>query len=145
MNAGRIEQCDTPEAVYQRPRSTFVADFVGEANLTTCRVDALEGEIVRVRNHAGETFLARRHGDRPVTAGDEVRLVVRPENIEIGASGGIHGTVDEVVFSGATAKVTVALADGSRLAASVPAGRALPGKGAPVMLSWSPDSAVIAV
>jgi hypothetical protein len=53
--------------------------------------------------------------------------------------------VDEVVFSGATAKVAVALADGSHLSVSVPAGRAIPAKGAPVMLSWSPEAAVIVV
>jgi spermidine/putrescine ABC transporter ATP-binding subunit len=143
MNAGRIEQCDTPERIYQRPSSSFVADFVGEANLMTCRVVASDAGTVRVRNHAGEEFLARFNGERAVAAGDEVRLVVRPENIQIGAGGGLHGTIDDVVFSGATAKVTVGLADGSRLTVSISAGSALPAKGGRVGLSWAPDSAVI--
>ena len=80
------------------------------------------------------------------TSGDEVRLVVRPENIEIGGpGGGVHGTVEEVVFSGATAKVGVVLADGSRLSVSVPAGRAIPAKGAAVTLAWPAEAAVIVV
>ncbi len=143
MNVGRIEQCDTPEAIYQRPRSSFVADFVGEANLMTCRVVDADTQTVRVRNHAGEEFLARFNGERAPGIGEEVRLVVRPENIEIGTGGGLHGTVDDVVFSGATAKVAVGLADGSRLTVSVAAGRAIPPKGATISLSWAPDSAVI--
>ena len=143
MNAGRIEQCDSPERIYQRPRSSFVADFVGEANLMTCRVVASDAGTVRVRNHAGEEFLARFNGESAVATGDEVRLVIRPENIRISDGSGLHGTVSDVVFSGATAKVTVSLADGSRLSVSVPAGSALPVQGARVALSWAPDSAVI--
>ena len=143
MNAGRIEQCDNPERIYQRPRSSFVADFVGEANLMTCRVVASDPGAVRVRNHAGEEFLARFNGERAVAAGDEVRLVIRPENIRIGDAGALHGTVRDVVFSGATAKVAVSLADGSRLTVSVPAGSVLPTQGTKVALSWAPDSAVI--
>ncbi|HXV23074.1 MAG TPA: ABC transporter ATP-binding protein [Alphaproteobacteria bacterium] len=143
MNAGQIEQCDTPERVYRYPRSSFVADFVGEANLMTCRVVATQGEIVRVRNQSGEEFLARFNGDRQIAVGEEVRLVVRPENIRIDSQDGLHGTVEDVVFSGAMAKVSIALADGSHLSVAVPAGNALPAKSARVALSWDADNAVI--
>src|SRR5262249_50756094 len=114
MNGGRIEQCGTPEAIYQRPRSSFGADFVGGAKLISCRVVSVQGESARVRLDAGEEFLARLHGEDKIAVGAEVRLVVRPENIELGSAHGIRGTVEEVVFSGATAKVAVALAGGSR-------------------------------
>jgi spermidine/putrescine ABC transporter ATP-binding subunit len=147
MNAGRIEQCDAPDAVYRRPRSSFVADFVGEANLVQGRVVGLAGDDVRVRSDGGSVLAARFYGERRLAVGDPVTLIVRPENIAIGARSGpaaqTDATVEEVVFSGASAKVMTLLPDGSRLAVSVPAGRAVPAKGAAVGLAWTPDSAVI--
>ena len=57
MNAGRIEQCDSPEQIYRRPRSSFVADFVGEANLLSGRVVALNGRLVQIETPFGESCL----------------------------------------------------------------------------------------
>ena len=148
MNSGRIDQCDTPEEIYKRPTSAFVADFVGEANFMTCRVAALEGHEIRVRNAAGEEFMARLFGERSLSEGDEVRLVVRPENITIvrqAAEGfsGVHGTIEQVVFSGATAKVTAVTTEGSRLQVNVNPDTPLPGEGTTVGFSWAPESAVV--
>jgi ABC-type Fe3+/spermidine/putrescine transport system ATPase subunit len=148
MNSGRIDQCDTPEEIYKRPASAFVADFVGEANFMTCRVAALDGPAIRVRTAAGEAFMARLFGERSLSEGDEVRLIVRPENITIvtqPAEGfsGVHGTIEQVVFSGAMARVTAVTTEGSRLQVNVNPDTALPGEGAIIGLSWAPESAVI--
>ena len=143
MNAGRIEQCDSPEQIYRRPRSSFVADFVGEANLLGGRVVALNGRLVQIETPFGESFTAGLHGETTVTVGDAVRLVVRPESITINAGKGLYGTVEEVMFSGATAKLTLRLGDGSRMAVSIPAGQTVPAKGSSACLSWSPENAVI--
>ena len=143
MNAGRIEQCDSPEQIYRRPRSSFVADFVGEANLLGGRVVALNGRLVQIETPSGESFTAGLHGETTVTVGDAVRLVVRPESITINAGKGLYGTVEEVMFSGATAKLTLRLGDGSRMAVSIPAGQTVPAKGSSACLSWSPENAVI--
>lgn len=78
-----------------------------------------------------------------MTVGDAVRLVVRPESITINAGKGLYGTVEEVMFSGATAKLTLRLGDGSRMAVSIPAGQTVPAKGSSACLSWSPENAVI--
>jgi spermidine/putrescine transport system ATP-binding protein len=143
MNAGRIEQCDTPEQIYRRPRSSFVADFVGEANLLACRVVALDGTRAKIETRSGESFSARLNGEQALIVGDEVRLVIRPESIAIDAVQGLHATVEDVMFSGATAKLTLRLGDGSRMAVSIPAGQSVPTKGSAACLSWSPDNAVI--
>jgi spermidine/putrescine ABC transporter ATP-binding subunit len=146
MNAGRIEQCDTPEEVYRRPTSAFVADFVGEANLIAGLVGGREGAFVRVRSALGTMLAAAPEGAAVPAAGAPVRLVIRPENINLdgaGGAGGIAGTVEEVVFSGASARVGVLLGDGSRLTVSIPAGRAVPATGAQVFLAWLPEAAVI--
>jgi spermidine/putrescine ABC transporter ATP-binding subunit len=148
MNLGKVEQLATPEEVYKRPASAFVADFVGEANMMTCKVAAIEGDQVKVRNPAGDEFLARLFGHGTREVGEDVRLVVRPENIQIVAAPGadfkgVHGTIDEVVFSGAVAKVTAAVTDGSRLQVNVNAGEAVPAVGQKVGLTWATDSAVV--
>jgi spermidine/putrescine transport system ATP-binding protein len=143
MNAGRIEQCDSPEQIYRRPRSSFVADFVGEANLLDGRVVALNGKLATIETPSGEFFTAALQGTTTVALGDAVRLVIRPESISIGGETGLHATVEEVMFSGATAKLTLRLGDGSRMAVSIPAGQSVPAKDATACLSWSPDNAVI--
>jgi spermidine/putrescine transport system ATP-binding protein len=143
MNAGRIEQCDTPEQIYRRPRTAFVADFVGEANLLLCRVAAVQGKQARIETRSGEHFITRIDGNEALAAGEEIRLVIRPESISIDSPEGLCGTVDEVMFSGATAKLAVELSDGSRMAVSIPAGQAVPAKGTTVRLSWAPENAVV--
>jgi ABC-type Fe3+/spermidine/putrescine transport system ATPase subunit len=120
-----------------------VADFVGEANLLDGRVVALDGTRATVETRSGERFTAGLDGVSGLAVGDQIRLVVRPESIAIDAGQGLHATVDEVMFSGATAKLALRLRDGSRMAVSIPAGQKVPAKGAAACLSWSPENAVI--
>ena len=150
MNAGRIEQCATPEEVYRRPGSAFVADFVGEANLMPCRVDTVDGAALGLVNQAGESFNAGAHDSLEIGVGDRVTLVVRPENIALEtapdtAFNGVRATVDDVVFTGATVMISARLADGSTLAISVKPGQTLPEAGAAVGLTWAADAAVVVV
>ena len=150
INEGQVEQVDSPEIVYRRPASAFVSDFVGEANILTCRVQFQDGDQLGVVNEAGDAFLASTFGYRAVCAGDAVRLVVRPENISIVKQPGerfhgVHGRVTSVVFSGAVAKVNVAVTDGSSLQVNVSAGQPVPGEGESLGFTWSPESAVVVV
>ncbi len=48
MNEGRIEQFDTPEAIYRQPSSRFVASFVGTTNLLEGRIIAKESGRLRI-------------------------------------------------------------------------------------------------
>ena len=98
MNAGRIEQVASPEELYLRPATVFVATFLGEANLLAVE----EGEIVG---------FGRLPGAAP--AG---RAVVRPEHVSVAASAfdGVpaieaEGTVEERTFQGARLRVRVRL------------------------------------
>ncbi|MBI3963082.1 MAG: ABC transporter ATP-binding protein, partial [Deinococcus sp.] len=99
MYRGRIEQVGTPQELYARPRSRFVADFIGEANL-------LSGEVVAVQNGKAEVRL----GDLvlQVLAGDRrpgpVTVLVRPEAIQVrpGTGRGLKGRVLAAAYQGAT-------------------------------------------
>lgn len=68
MNAGTVEQIGTPEAVYQQPKTAYVADFLGQTNFVRARV----------KDGIAETPFGPVPVDAP-TAADEVLLSVRPE------------------------------------------------------------------
>ena len=62
MNQGRIEQVDAPEALYERPRTRFVADFLGVQNLFRATVREVQGGIARVLTEAGLLIAAQDDG-----------------------------------------------------------------------------------
>ncbi len=78
MNDGRILQEGTPSEIYERPRTRFVADFIGQTNFFEGAVEA-EGEIVVVRDATGIELRCA-----PVNfarVGGQVAVAVRPEKI----------------------------------------------------------------
>ncbi len=104
MNAGRVLQVGTPEEVYLRPQTRFVAEFVGLANF-------LEGRWVApglVRTEAAELRVEGR-GE----PGRKVVLAVRPEEVRVhagaqdGAVNVLRGRVRGVTFLGAVRRCTV--------------------------------------
>jgi ABC-type Fe3+/spermidine/putrescine transport system ATPase subunit len=74
MNAGRIEQIASPDDVYRRPATSFVARFIGKTNLLDCHV---------VNGHVEAGGLRLLLADRPVKGRFTVSL--RPEDVEIGS------------------------------------------------------------
>jgi iron(III) transport system ATP-binding protein len=97
MQAGRILQTGAPADIYQRPRSEAVAAFFGSPNLLPgtvmqCRSDGSGGFILRV---AGTGWEGECRAGEPFAEGEPVVVLVRPENIRIGAAGsGGNGAVD---------------------------------------------------
>jgi ABC-type Fe3+/spermidine/putrescine transport system ATPase subunit len=117
MNEGRIEQVGTQLDIYLRPRTEFVAGFVGDNN-------AIPGEVVGlVAGVSGEPGLVdvragdmRLRGLDPgnVRVGDNVLAFVRPENIEVMLTSGpveepnlVRGRIDQIVFEGPTVRLIV--------------------------------------
>ncbi|QYE35577.1 sulfate/molybdate ABC transporter ATP-binding protein [Polymorphobacter sp. PAMC 29334] len=97
MNAGRIEQVDTPDAVYNRPTTAFVADFIGNANRFDCSLDG--GAVV-----IGELRLANTAPTAPDGRGV---AFVRPHEFEIATArtDGIAATVRRIARTGALAAI----------------------------------------
>ena len=75
MNQGRVEQCDTPEEIYERPATTFVAGFIGVSNLMPGEVVQANGAGSRVRLDAGVEIEAPTDG---IASGERCHAVVRP-------------------------------------------------------------------
>ncbi|TIX45370.1 MAG: ABC transporter ATP-binding protein [Mesorhizobium sp.] len=113
FNDGKIMQIGTPEDIYQRPKTRFVADFVGSSNV-------LPPDFVQ--RYAGQ----HRWGS------------LRPESIRIGRANG-EGVAARLVstnYLGATTRLALD-AEGLRLHAIVPAGAALPREGEAVVLTFN--------
>ncbi|MFL0693927.1 MAG: ABC transporter ATP-binding protein [Agrobacterium tumefaciens] len=113
FNDGRIVQAGTPHEIYNRPRTRFVADFVGSSN-----VIAPEGMKA---------------------LGGEARWTsLRPEAIRIVSEGGMEATVRSTSFLGASTKLFVETAVAA-LTISLPAGQAAPQAGESIRIAWSPS------
>ena len=148
MSDGRVEQIGTPQEIYNSPSSLFVAGFIGSANLLPGVMVGNDGDDAVVDLVAGHTVRVRTNVEQ--AAGTRVSVMLRPERLtatEAGRDDGrsIEGTVADVVFQGATARIVVHLKDDSEVIASVVTGTALPflHPGSTVHLAWQPGNAFL--
>jgi ABC-type Fe3+/spermidine/putrescine transport system ATPase subunit len=120
MRDGRIEQIGTPREVYRRPRSRFVASFLGTANIVRAEVVSTEGDRHRVRAAGGELWAGGRPTLRP---GQAAALVLRPEDIDIasahriGAGGWQRATLIDQQATATVVRVRVRCDGGPELTA----------------------------
>ena len=116
MNHGRLEQLDTPAELYHRPRTAFVAGFIGQANLLDVKItDTQEGFVSASVN---ESWGIRAVGDTPVEAGERALAVVRPEAVFLfdeSSEGRVEADVSEVVYGGASLLYRLAMPGGTTL------------------------------
>ena len=146
MEAGRIAQLGTPEELYRRPASPFVADFVGLSNRVAGVLDAHpDGAVVRVQGAAIPVLAAGGVSGVPGTA---VTAYVRPEHVRLAssaadASGSAPGTVVASGFLGSIRRTVVELADGTTLAAQHGADVAF-GPGDTVAVSFAAEPVAVA-
>ena len=108
MNGGRIEQIGSPEEIYQKPASEFVADFIGRANFMKGVVKDIDAKGVLIELYGS---VLRVQGSRLYAVGDEVTVVVRPESITVGVDGHFEGDVVMSTFMGAHQEYFVQLGD----------------------------------
>ena len=139
MHAGRVEQLGTPEELYERPASRFVADFIGSTNMLRGRVE-LDG---RVRLSSGDVAPVAHDG---LATGTEVEISVRPEVISFvqpGVDDAIAVTVDQAAYLGSTISYQLRTAGGLTLTVlSSKTGARLP-VGSDVAVTWSPSEALV--
>jgi spermidine/putrescine ABC transporter ATP-binding subunit len=147
MHRGRLEQLGTPKDLYERPRSRFVADFVGESNFLPGRVVSDSGAEVTFETQRGAKLRARAGPGAAVGPGV---LFVRPEKITLTREHGdqvdaISGTVRDVVYVGESYRYHVELDTGDGLVvkqmnADTRAGHVAGGR---VTLTFHPTDAVV--
>jgi len=145
MDRGRLAQVATPEALYERPNSRWVADFIGEVSLIEGRF-ATPGVF---QSMIGRIAVA----DKTATLGETAWLALRPEKISLGterpadAANAVAGTVFETGYRGDRSVHKVRLADRSLMKVAVPnnaaRGGLSVGPGDVVWLSWPDDAGVV--
>jgi len=148
MNGGHVEQIGTPREIYERPHTSFVADFIGSLNALELRIDELVGVNAVMRLGEAERLVV------PVgpghRAGESVRVAVRPERVQIEPVGSpllnggsrLEGTIAEIVFLGMYTQFHVDTQAG-RLVSHRLADESLRGLegGSRVALSWDVEQA----
>ena len=150
MNHGVIEQLGEPEEIYERPRTTFVAGFIGVSNLMPGEVVSTGTGTAELRLDAGVTV---RTGAAGVGVGERAHAVVRPEKLQLRRANGaapdgrasVDGQVESSLYMGTATQVIVRLTDDTRMTVLVPntdeqARRQLPAAGDPASLTWSSDN-----
>ena len=135
MNQGRVEQIGTPQEIYDRPNTMFVADFIGAPPMSFLGVQASlqRGDrsikVDGVPVEMPEVFEDRAEG--------KFALGVRPENVSFADASPLRGRVIGAEYLGTTQIVTVITANG-QLKARLPSGKAVR-VGEPVGLALRPD------
>jgi spermidine/putrescine transport system ATP-binding protein len=119
MNGGRVEQVGSPEEIYERPQTRFVADFIGETNFIEGVISGVEPDHALVDIGHGNAVTAQLPAET-VAAGERVTLAVRPENVRLGSEGGIRGRVEEVVYRGSDTDILVRIDDALMIRARQP-------------------------
>jgi spermidine/putrescine transport system ATP-binding protein len=122
MNKGRIEQAGGATELYERPRTAFVANFLGVSNLVEARLEESDAELALVRTHDGAPL--RVPADRIGPHGsDKVRVGVRPEKVSLRPADQtppegcnvLRGTVVVSAFLGVSIQYLVRAAGGEEL------------------------------
>ncbi len=149
MSHGRIEQIGTPEEIYQRPATVFVAGFIGSANLLPATVESADGGRRRCRLGDGTIVDAVVSGP-PSAVGDPATVLVRPERVSLlgdapAGSTGLRASVTEILFQGPVIRALLRTDDGTILAAEVPADAdgSMLRPGDIRWARWAPDAAVV--
>jgi ABC-type Fe3+/spermidine/putrescine transport system ATPase subunit len=141
MRSGHVEQIGSPRELYRSPRNTFVAQFIGKANLLRGRLlseDPAEIEIEGARVEARTATTGR--------TGEPAVLVVRPEALAVAREGDpslpcLRGTVADVTYHGAYIRVRVTTAAHELEARGAP--DEPPAVGDAVCVTWRESDGVI--
>jgi spermidine/putrescine transport system ATP-binding protein len=146
IDGGRVHQVGPPREIYDRPKTKFVARFIGDANLLSASVARrLEGSVLCLGRHE---FVPPSGFDAPHMA--EVILSLRYERVRIGgpddAPNSFRTRVRDVIFTGSSIRYTLASDDGDiELVAEISNDGTIPvlSPGSSTTAAWHPDSAVI--
>lgn len=143
MNQGRFEQIGTPDEIYNHPKTSYVATFVGNANILEGTAERIEGGKVLVHFDCGSAMVETE--DKFLKPGEKVTLAIRSENILLdeSASIGMEAIVKEKSFAAGQLRVTLTLPGGKELIASRYGIDANVGVGQKVCWNFRPGDAVL--
>jgi len=105
LKNGKIEQIDSPNDIYDKPNSLYVAEFIGDTNIIKSKVEKIDYEKRFI--YLEGNMVANINGNYKV--GSSVDIVLRPENIKVSNKlkevNGIKGNVKELIYDGSSTKL----------------------------------------
>lgn len=118
MKEGLFEQIGTPDEIYNYPKTSYVATFVGNANIIHGSVERISGTQALIEMAGGKALVETRGAD--LKTGEKVTVAVRGENIQLDedCGCGLEAEVTEKNFAGGQLRLTLRLPDGSMIVAS---------------------------
>ena len=122
MNKGRIEQMGSPDDLYARPRSRFVADFIGQSNFLEMTVQSVDGDIATLE-WLGTPIRAVTNGSSHA-AGSRAVVALRPEAVSCSTEKpqdrlALEGRIESRVFKGAHTVLSIRLDHGATIIAQI--------------------------
>lgn len=151
MNGGVIEQMGAPNELYENPKTTFVANFLGQSNLIATSIHGHEGDFVVGDMHGTKVSV---RADRAHSDSGEGWLGIRPEKVLIAPEGEAidapgntlsGGVITDVSFIGVSTQYQVRMPWGQELMAfeQNTGARGLLAPGTKVSVSWRPEYAFL--
>jgi spermidine/putrescine transport system ATP-binding protein len=147
MNNGHVEQLGTPDEIYEKPRTKFVADFIGETNI-------FEGVIKNV-NH-NEVLVAIDNNQEvcldsdSCRSGEAICFAVRPERLKLktnpeNGDSWLKVKLKERIYVGSILKTVVTLQGGKEVTVNEPAGETynFNKSSEEAFITWNPKNAVV--
>ncbi len=153
INAGRLEQVGSGEEIYERPRTKWLAEFMGVKNFfaATCAERSNDGQCFRTAS--GPILWANASSE--IAAGSPAILAVRPEALRLSSEPPdpappnlLEGVIVEAIFEGDSRRWSVELAGGLRVIARAPSAASVREsdalvRGARVWLTWDPARTLV--
>ncbi|MFL5735889.1 MAG: ABC transporter ATP-binding protein [Actinomycetota bacterium] len=149
MNRGRVEHLGSPEEIYLRPSSLFVAGFIGQTSLLPCTVERTGSDVEVLLPDGSRTGAGG--ADARCATGDEAVMVLRPEHMRLSTKRPSDGAVSlevrvgQEVFQGAVIRYRTRAVDGSELSVIARLDERLPAERSSdvAWISWDPAYAYV--
>lgn len=112
MNKGKIEQLGSPEEIYNKPKSVFVADFIGNANFVDATIERINNNAITVNIQNNLIDISKDNSFSKFIQGEEVYLAIKPEAVKISKSNSkFKGKVCSKFFLGSSMEYEIEFDD----------------------------------
>ncbi|WP_391117719.1 ABC transporter ATP-binding protein [Psychrobacillus sp. L3] len=146
MNEGLIEQIGSPTEIYERPRTRFIADFIGETNIFEGTVTRKDTKYIYVDCAGDEIKALRVDGD---DLDGKVYIAVRPEKMDLNTKitenlSLLKCTFKEKIYTGSITKLVLMLQTGQEVIVNqTERNRVIVEEGGLLQMSWHPEDSVL--
>jgi ABC-type Fe3+/spermidine/putrescine transport system ATPase subunit len=142
LRSGRVEQIGSPEEIYQRPQTAFVAEFLGGTNMLPGVAGKFDGHTTEVASCGTIIWV---HG-KAADAGQKVLLSIRPEALRLAEDSESPVLLAKLVlreFLGQIQRLHAALPDGTQIRVSTLGSSHVAAVGAAVALAYDPAQIIV--